>query len=322
MSIEQAAFLAMVFVAVAFLASSIMIPTFGTEARTARRLRGRVREVVGAAGTDASVLRENYLRRLTPFERRLEQLPGMEVLSLWLEQAGRSDPGYKVVLTMAWYGLAAGVAAMLFTRSWLIAVGIALVGFFVPLVRLQIQRSTRLNRFEEQLPDALNSISRALRAGHPFTAAVRLVAEEMSDPVAGEFERVFNDLNYGSESRLVFSAMLQRVPSISLMAAVTAILIQKDTGGNLAEILDKIATVVRGRFRFQRRVRTLSAEGRMSAWILTMVPFVLAIVVSLISPDYLPMLVKDPMGHMLIGIAFVGMLIGMIWMRQIIRIEV
>lgn len=322
MGIEHGIFLAMVFVAVAFLASSVMIPTFGTEARTARRLRGRVREMVGTTGADTSALRESYLRRLTPFERTLEGLPGMETLSLWLEQAGRSDPAYKFLLTMAGWGLAAGVAALLVSRSFLLAAGAALIGFFAPLVRLQMRRSVRLARFEEQLPDALNSVSRALRAGHPFSGAIRLVAEEMSDPVAGEFERVFNDLNYGSESRLVFSALLERVPSISLMAAVTAILIQKDTGGNLAEILDKIAAVVRGRFRFQRRVRTLSAEGRMSAWILTMVPFVLAIVVSLISPDYLPMLVKDPTGHVMIAVAFVNMLIGMAWMRQIIRIQV
>ena len=142
------------------------------------------------------------------------------------------------------------------------------------------------------------------------------------DPVAREFELTFADINYGNDLRRAMLGLLQRVPSLTVMALVTAVLVQKETGGNLAEILDQISNVIRGRFKFYRRVKTLSAEGRLSAWILTMVPFALFAVISMTTPEYLPVLLEDPTGQKLVIFGFVMMVAGIYWIRRIIRIEV
>ena len=165
-------------------------------------------------------------------------------------------------------------------------------------------------------------MKRALKAGHPFSATLKLVSEDMDDPVAREFELTFADINYGNDVRRAMLGLLQRVPSLTVMALVTAVLVQKETGGNLAEILEQISTVIRGRFRFYRKVRTLSAEGRMSAWILALVPFVLFIVISITTPDYLPALLETPLGVKLIAIAATMGVIGIYWIRKVIQIEV
>ncbi len=323
MSIEQLIFLGMVFMAVTLLATSVIVPTLGYEARALRRLRARVRHVsMNLQGADLNLLRQNYLKGLSPAERLLENVPGMQALRARLEQAGHRLPAYRFVLICIFVSLTAAILTGVVTRSTPMAFLALLAAALLPLLVLNVQREKRLVKFESQLSDALNSISRALRAGHPFNSALKLASEEMDQPLAGEFEQVFNDLNYGMDSRIVFAGLLQRVPSFSLMTMVTAVQVQKDTGGNLAEILDKIAEVVRSRFRFQRKVRTLSAEGRLSAWILTLVPFILAAIIAATTPDYLPRLTRDPTGHTLILIAFVNLAIGIMWIRHIIRIRV
>ena len=323
MSGDMMIFLGMVFVAVSLLATSVIVPTFGLETKAARRLRGRIQAV--AEGLDAeaiSLVRENRLRRLSPLERRIETLPGMERLAQLIEQAGRSIPAYRLVSLMLAGSLFVAVCVLVLTDSLLLA---ALTGFasgLFPLFKLRVERSQRLARFEEQLPEALDIISRALRAGHPFVETLKLVGDEMDEPIAREFGLAFTDINYGASVRQGFMNLLERVPSMSLMAATTAVLIQRETGGNMAEILEKIAAVVRARFRYQRRLRTLSAEGRLSAWILALVPFVLAGVLMILNPEYLPLLTKDPLGRQLIAGAFVMVSLGIFWIRRIIRIEV
>ncbi|MGD2073369.1 MAG: type II secretion system F family protein [Gammaproteobacteria bacterium] len=316
-------FLVMVFVAVSLLATSVIVPAFGLETKAARRLRDRIQAVADGMDAEAvSLVRENRLRRLSPWERRIESLPGMEHLAQLIEQAGRSIPAYRLVSLMLGVALAAAVAVMVVMGSLVLALMAGFACGLFPLLKLRIERSKRLARFEEQLPESLDIMSRALRAGHPFVETLKLVADEMDDPIAREFGMAFTDINYGASVRQGFMNLLERVPSMSLMAAITAVLIQRETGGNMAEILEKIAAVVRSRFRYQRKVRTLSAEGRLSAWILTLVPFVLAAVIMIIQPDYLPMLTKDPLGRQLIVGAFVMITIGIFWVQRIIRIEV
>jgi tight adherence protein B len=138
----------------------------------------------------------------------------------------------------------------------------------------------------------------------------------------GKFALTFNDINFGGDVRGALMRQIVRVPSVTIMALVTAVMVQRETGGNLAEVLEKIASVLRGRFRFQRRVRTLSAEGRITAWVLTMTPLVLFVAISLLNPDYMPMLTGSVHGPQLIIGAILLMLLGMMWMRRILRIEV
>jgi tight adherence protein B len=322
MSSDHLIFIVMVFVAVFMLATSVIVPTAGSDARTARRLRARVKETLGrSVADDTSIVRGNLLRRLTPLERRIEFLPGMEHLARLIEQTGREVPAYRAVTLMVILGGAGFLLLMLFTRNPLASLLLGAMLAWAPVLKLQSERRRRLARFEEQLPEALDVMGRALRAGHPFSETLKLVSEEMTAPIAQEFGKAFADINYGVNPSDAFHAMLARTPSLSLMTVITAVLVQRESGGNLAEILDKIAAVVRSRFRFQRRVRTLSAEGRLSAWILVMIPFVLAVLMTIISPSYLPMLVKDPTGRTLVMFAFVMIILGIVWIRRIIRIQ-
>ena len=315
--------LIMVFVAVALLSMAMFVPTFGTNAHIARQLRRRVREVEDALDPAAvSLLREKYFRELPPIGKAIQGLPGMEGLARIVEQAGLKTPAYHVVLQAAGLALGVGIVVAALAGELIYGLLAACSVCFLPIVNVRVKRNRRIALFEEQLPDALSVMSRALRAGLPFTEAMRFLAEESAEPIAGEFRTAYSDINYGMSTKAAFLALLDRVPSMSFMTVVTAVVIQRETGGNMAEILDKIAAVVRGRFRLQRRVSTLSAEGRMSAWILVLLPLVLAGAMFITSPGYLPALTKDPLGRWLILGACVNMTLGILWMRKIIRIEV
>lgn len=316
-------FLAMVFIAVFLLASAVIVPTFGTEASAAKRLRGRIRGLTDSLEPHTrGLLRERYLKQLSPLERSLESLPRMDRLAAMLDQAGLRVPAYRVVLLSVLLALVAAVIVSAVTLQPWYAVPAGLAAFLLPYARIHWLRRSRLQNFEAQLPEALDMLSRALRAGHPFTDALRMVGEEMPEPMGGELSATYNDLNYGIGMRDGFVNLLIRVPSLSLTAVVTAVFVQRETGGNLAEVLDKIAAVVRGRFRLHRRVRTLSAEGRLSAWVLTLVPFALAAVVSITTPTYLPMLLDDPIGKQMLAFATIAMVAGIFWVSRVIRIRI
>lgn len=317
-------FLAMVFTAVFLLSQGLVVPVFGESGKMRKLLKQRLGQIdaVSDQGSMASLLREKYLRQLSPLEAWIESLPGMESLAHTIEQAGHSFPAYRLLLVSGGLCAGGGLAGWVFSRSLLIALACAGVGLALPFAKVLRDRKKRIEKFEEQLPDAIDSMKRALRAGHPFSAALKLVAEDMDDPVAREFELTFADINYGNDMRRAMLGLLQRMPSVTVMALVTSVLVQKETGGNLAEILEQISSVIRSRFRFQRKVRTLSAEGRLSAWILAMTPFVLFVVISFTTPDYLPVLLEDPTGRKLIAFGFVMGVAGIFWIRRIIRIDV
>jgi tight adherence protein B len=198
----------------------------------------------------------------------------------------------------------------------------AVGGFALPYLKIAYRRAKQMARFEEQMPEALDVVRRAMKAGHPFVQALKLVAEDMDEPISREFELVFAEINYGSDVRRAMLGMLERVPSVSVMALVTAVLVQKETGGNLTETLERITTVIRGRFKLYRRVRTLSAEGRLSAWILALVPVVLCVIITVTTPDYLPVLFASPLGKTLMTIAAGMAVVGVLWIRRVIRIQV
>ena len=317
-------FIGMIFVTVFMLAQGMVIPAFGESRQAQKRLRKRLSEMDKEGGQESlsSLLRQKYLRSLSPWERTLERLPAMAALSQIIEQSGGTILAYRLTLLALGAGVATAVVAWIFTHMIVAVILGALVVGSIPFVKVFRNRTQRIQKLEEQLPDAVDMVKRALRAGHPFAAAIKLVGEEMDAPVGKEFETTFADINYGNDVRRAMLGLLQRVPSVSVMAVVTAVLVQKETGGNLAEILEQIAKVIRGRFRLQRTVKTLSAEGRLSAWVLAMVPLVLFVVIWFTTPTYLPTLVEDPFGRKLVAYGFVSGVIGIYWIRRIIRIEV
>lgn len=317
-------FLLLVSIAVFLLAQGLTMPVFGDATRVRKRLQSRL-AAVGAVGGQArlkSLLREKYLKELTPLEQSLEQLPGMQALARLIEQSGRTTPAYRLVFTSAAIGAGAAIAGWMLSRISYVAVAAGVAGVAIPILKMLRDRAQRMAKFEEQLPEALDMIKRALRAGHPFTQSLKLISEDMDEPISREFEYVFTEINYGSDLRAALLGMVERMPSVSVMAFTTAVLVQKETGGNLAETLERITAVIRGRFKLHRRIRTLSAEGRLSAWILTLVPFVLFAVISFMTPAYLPTLVRNPRGPTLIMGACVLGAVGILWIRRIIRIRV
>jgi tight adherence protein B len=275
-------FIGLTFVAVFFLVQGLAIPVFGESAQARKRLKKKLGDIESANYEEAysSLIREKYLRKLSPWERYLEKLPRMEALAAFIEQSGSKQLAYRV------------------------------------------NRTNRMALFEEQLPDAIETMTRALRAGHPFPAALKIVGDEFDDPIAGEFELTFGDINYGNDVRRAMLGLLSRIPTVTVMALVTAVLVQKESGGNLAEILERISAVIRGRFKLYRKIKTLSAEGRMSAWVLAMVPLGLFVILMITTPDYLPTLVNDERGVKMIFASIISASVGIFWIRRILRIEV
>ena len=321
---DQTIVILMIFAIVFLIAQSFVQPLMGNSARARQRLRERINTLAGdqQAARHQSLVRERYLKDLSPLELRLLGLPGMDRLQTFIDQAGSSQRPHYLVFASLGLALVGGVVAGYLLNSLPAAL---LVGFMVgslPFLMLMRKRAERLTRFEEQLPDALTIMARAMRAGLPFTEALNLVSQEMKPPVGQEFGIIFTEINYGGDARSALLGLLERVPNVAVMAMVTSVLIQRDTGGNLAELLDKLSEMVRQRFRFQRSVKTLSAEGRLGAWIMSLLPFVLAGLLSITTPEFIPMLTEDPTGRKLIVGAFGLMIVGILWMRSIVRIDV
>lgn len=314
-------FFLLVFAAAYLLLRALAGGFFGDVRRTRREIEqlasGELRDE-----HEPELLRRPHLERLSPFEKRLEARAELRPIRRLLEQAGIKMPAYQIVLQSALLAMLAAALLAAFAPQWwafLLALPAAAT---LPLFYLLWRRRKRVVAIESQLPDAIDMVKRSLRAGTPFVGTFRLVGESMEDPLAEEFALAAADLSYGSDPRKALLGLLDRVPSLPLKGFVTAILVQRETGGNLAETLDHLAEVIRQRFRFERRLRTLTAEGRMSAWILIAVPFVLGGILHLTSPGYLSRLLDDPRGPLLLGGGGVLMVVGIIWMRRIARVVI
>lgn len=309
---------------VAFIAvfmASLGIVAYATGANQ-RRLQQRLKNIHQVVSEDAarSMLREQYLHDLSALELWLENLPGMSHIERLSEQAGRHQPAYRLVLMSFAAAIVACLVLLILGRPLLALLAFSIV-LPLPYMKLTAARNARIALFEEQLADALDIISRALRAGNPFTETLKVVSQEMPDPIATEFGITFSDISFGVSVKSAFLGLLDRVPNISLTAMVTAVLVQRETGGNTADILAKVAQILRQRHRFKRRLRTLTAEGRMSAWVLILMPFVLSLVISIVSPGYLLNLIHDPFGVQLVLSALGLMGVGVLWIRHIIRVR-
>lgn len=315
-------FLILVSGAVFLLSQLILVPSFGTKSVESRRIKQRLRKVTETSNhINYSLVREKYLHGLSAPKRLLLSLPGTETIEDLIEQAGKSYPPYWVLFAMFGFALLAGSATWFFTDNLYATLAATLFAFFLPVLKLKDDRKVRLALFEEQLPDALDMMTRALRAGYPFNEAMHYIADEMQPPISKEFGITFDEINYGRDVREAFTNLLMRVPSLNLVTATTAILIQLETGGNLAELLDKTSDLLRKRFRFQRRVKTITAENRMSAWVLSLLPFVVFLAISLRSPDYVKPLLYTPMGHFILGGGLILQVIGAFWVRKQVNFE-
>lgn len=191
-----------------------------------------------------------------------------------------------------------------------------------PVIFIINQRSKRIEKIDTQLPDVMDLIGRALRAGHAFQSAIHMVANESPEPICSEFKTTFDEINFGVSVQNALLNLASRVPSTDLRYFVIAVMIQRDTGGNLAELLDNISRMMRDRMKLLGTVRVLAAEGKLSAWILSLLPFALAFVMSIINPGFMSILFTDPLGHKLLIGAGLMMIFGIFWLWRLTKIHV
>ncbi len=218
-------------------------------------------------------------------------------------------------------GAGSAVAMVVFVNMYVAPVA-GLIGFFLPLVWLWFKRNGRLKKFASQLPDAMELVARALRAGHSLAAGLHVVAEEMPEPVSKEFGRVYEEQNLGIALEEALKNLCNRIPNLDLRFFVTSVAIQRQTGGDLAEILDRIGYIIRERFKILGQVKALTAEGRLSGIVLIALPIGLFLMMLSLKPDYISLLWTDPMGvKMSIG-AIVLMIVGAFSIKKIIDIKV
>jgi tight adherence protein B len=241
-------------------------------------------------------------------------------LQLMIEQAGLN-------ITVATFLLASAVAAVIalilvqrLTGWFTIAAGVALLAASIPYNVVNRMRTTRMRKFEEQFPEALDLLSRSLRAGHAFTTGLEMIATEMVAPIGPEFRILYDQQNFGMPLPDALRMFAHRIPVLDARFFVTAVLIQRESGGNLSEILDNLAGVMRERFRVKRQMRVLSAHGRISGWILVCLPPVLAVVIFSINAETRDLMFHDPMGQQLMIAAGVLQVVGTLIMRKIINV--
>ncbi len=289
--------------------------------RVENRLRsGGVNEEVDSA--DIKLVKQRSLSGSSVLERLLIQLPYVDKLDQLLIQSGVSFRvatflGYTVLTTLG--GLILG---LYFSFIPLILALLVVIMGALPISFVLYVRNKRMLKIEEQLPEAIDLMARALKAGHAFNSALKMVVTEASDPIASEFRLTFDEVNYGISMSQALKNLSQRIPSTDLRFFVIAVLVQRDSGGNLTELLESISNLIRLRLKLLGAIRVMSAEGRLSAWILSGLPFVLAYVIHLTNPEFLAILYTDPMGEKMIYGALVIMAIGIFIMSRIVKIRV
>ena len=287
--------------------------------RLAKRLKGTTGKsslVVGVASDEPKVsgipTLERLLKRNAGFTTSIERL---------IVEAGMTMP-VGVFLGLSFVSAAIGwTIGLIGLGYFVVALLLAFLGAFVPLFVVRFKRNKRLATFEEQFPEAVDLIARSLRAGHAFTTGLGIAAEEMPAPVGKEFKQVYDQQNFGMSMPDALRSMALRVPVLDARFFVTAVLTQRESGGNLAEVLNNLSSVMRERFKVKRQIKVISAHGRLSAWILCLLPPSLAIFITLLSPKALEPLFNDPMGQNLVMLALVLQIVGTYIISRLVRIE-
>jgi tight adherence protein B len=318
-----------VFVAVsclAFLAGVL----FDQRSARARLIRERLapEDLTGADGDAPALLRDAMLSRIPAFDTLLRRSERVSRLQLLLDQAGLSiRAGNLLILcvisaamvTAAAYVLAAPLPpdeALLFTGAG------GLLGIILPYSYASWKRAKRFQKFEEMFPETIDTLARAVRAGHAFTMALEIVCNEFAEPAASEFRKLYEEQKYGMPVRDALMNLTTRVPLVDVKFFVTAVMLQRETGGNLAEILDNLSYMIRERFKILRQVRVYTAQGRLTMMLLMMLPPTIVVTMLVMNPSFIRPLFVDPIGHMLVAGGIILQTVGYFVIRRIIQIQV
>ncbi|HKR60212.1 MAG TPA: type II secretion system F family protein [Pyrinomonadaceae bacterium] len=302
-----------------------LIATRNSDAKR-KRLRRRLEDALlhSAQTEDVEViLARNELMSEIPFVNRLlVQVQAALHLKRMLDQADVHITPSRLVMFSVMAGMLGLLAASMLTISILVIAASGLVAALIPFVHVWWKRRQRFNAFLEHLPDALDLMSRGLSAGHAFSEALHMVSTEMPEPIATEFRKTYEEQNLGLSLKLALENLTDRVPLLDLKMCVTAVLIQRETGGNLAEILEKVAYTIRERFRIMGDLKTLTTSSRMSAWLLCGLPIFVTFIITAMNPEYMSVLWKDQRGHYLIVAALFLQVTGMLIVRKILNIKI
>jgi tight adherence protein B len=296
--------------------------TEADEARLKQRISEALLYNTHTSDEEVSLARQELMSEIPWMDRILLKVQSATRLKQYIAQADLEITVMRLLMFSGLAGFLAIMAMWFITTSTVLMFTVGLISGAMPLVHVWWKRRQRLNRFLELLPDALDLMGRALLAGHAFTEAMNMVSKETPEPIATELGRAYEEQNLGLSMKLALDNLCARVPLLDLRMAVTAIMIQRETGGNLGEILETVASTIRDRFRIMEDLKTLTTSSRMSAWLLCALPIIVAVMVTVISPDYMSVLWKDPRGHNLIALALTMQVIGMLLVRKILQIKV
>jgi tight adherence protein B len=315
-----------VFVAGLFLVYALFLFTSRkSDARRAllnERLAEAIRSSAHSSDVEVQLAREELLSEIPWLNRSLVKLQVTASLKRVIDQADLQVTVMRLghfSLTAAAFGF---LAASMITVSLPLKVLFALIAGVLPFLHVLNKRKKRMKRFLQLLPDALDLMSRGLSAGHAFTEALQMVATEMPEPISAEFRKTYDEQNLGLSLKLALENLIQRMPLLDLRMCVTAIMIQRETGGNLSELLEKVAYTIRERFRIMEDLKTLTLSSRWSAWLLCGLPIFMAIYMSAMNPQYMEVMWRDPRGHNLLFIAAVMQILGMLMVNKIMKIKI
>jgi tight adherence protein B len=319
-------FLVMIFVAVVLLLEGLYLLWNTYKGPETKQLAQRLRTISASADNSpqSAVLKQRLLSDAPTLQRLLFSLPRMQQLDRFILQSGLTWTVSQVLLLVALAGLGSYALLHLYGPSLMFSLQLAITitAALLPLLYVQFKRNRRLHKIEQQLPDALDLIGRALRAGHSFSSGLKMVDEEMTGPIAREFGMTHDEVNFGVTLQQALTNLGQRIPLTDLRYFVIAVLIQRETGGNLTELLTNLSKLIRNRLQLHARIRVLTAEGRISAWTLGLLPFALAGLLNLGNPDFISVLWKDPAGIQLTQITLFVMALGGLWLWRLTKVRV
>ncbi|WP_348700349.1 type II secretion system F family protein [Duganella fentianensis] len=323
MSALLAACLILLFAAAILLLEGLWLWWSGAHGSAARRISKRLRLMAAQSerhGERIDILKQRSYSRHVLLDRQLRRFRVLALLDRLLLQSGVSWSVLQILGSM----LALLIVAIVIPLQLpaLLRLGVLLALPCLPLLLIWRRRQARLVKLEEQLPEAADFFARALCAGHSFANVMQMVGEEMPEPIAGEFKFAYEEINYGVPMNEALHNLALRVPLTDLRYLVIAVLIQRESGGNLAEVLGNISRLIRARLRLLAQVRVMSAEGRMSAWILGLLPLGVLLLMVLTNPVYVKVLWTDPVGIRLMWYALGMAVVGVLWMRKLIRIRI
>jgi tight adherence protein B len=302
-----------------------LLATHGSDAKRAR-LQQRLSEALlhSAHTEDVEVVlaRTELMSEIPWLNRSLVRVQAALQLKRILDQADLHITPSRLVMFSFMAGILAVMSASVISASIILMVVCGLLAASLPFAHVSWKRKQRFNSFLEHLPDALDLMSRGLSAGHAFSEALHMVSTEMPEPIASEFRKTYEEQNLGLSLKLALENLTHRIPLLDLRMCVTAVLIQRDTGGNLAEILEKVAYTIRERFRIMGDLKTLTTSSRMSAWLLCGLPIFVSVVITAMNPEYMSVLWKDTRGHYLIASALFLQVTGMLIVKKILRIKI